>query len=599
MKEQMNIVVVGHVDHGKSTLIGRLLADTKTLPEGKLEQVKAFCKANSRPFEYAFLLDALKDEQSQGITIDSARSFFKTRKRDYIIIDAPGHIEFLKNMVSGAARAEGAILLIDANEGIMENSKRHGYLLSMLGIKQVVVAVNKIDLVLYDKKIFDNIEKEYREFLAKINIEPKMFIPISSMQGDNLVSNSDNMPWYKGKTILQAMDTFKKEPSKKDKDFRMPVQDIYKFTADDDDRRIFAGRVVTGNIKVGQKVVFLPSGKTSRINSIEEFNASKRTSVAAERSTGFTLDSQVYIKPGEILCKQKETPALVGSLVKTNIFWMSKQPMVKNKKYKLKLGAVKVSCVLKDVLNVLDASELSTVSNKEQIDRHDVAECLIETVKPIAFDLVTKMEDTGRFVIVDDYEISGGGIVLENIENKNTILQDHIDQRESTWEKGNVSTNDRTAMYGHKSKFIVFTGNDRNFLFNTAKALEKKLFEEKYKVYYMGFSNIEHGLDSDLTSSSSETDVDESFRRIGELARIITDTGLIFIVTIFELDDFDIERLKMLNKPNDALVISANDNNFNKFIPDLSLDQGEPINDAVDKACKLLRDKDIKLEYYL
>src|SRR3989338_2455357 len=182
-REQMNVVIVGHVDHGKSTLVGRLLADTGSLPKGKLEAVKAACERNAKPFEYAFLLDALKDEQSQGISIDTARSFFKSKKRDYIIIDAPGHIEFLKNMITGAARAEAALLIIDANEGIKENSKRHGYMLSFLGIKNVAICVNKMDLVKYSQDVFNHIKTEYTEFLAEVNLEPAYFIPVAAMEG--------------------------------------------------------------------------------------------------------------------------------------------------------------------------------------------------------------------------------------------------------------------------------------------------------------------------------------------------------------------------------------------------------------------------------
>src|SRR5579863_2383868 len=203
-REQMNVVIVGHVDHGKSTLVGRLLADTGSLPEGKLESVKANCKRNAKPFEYAFLLDALKDEQAQGITIDTARSFFKSSKRDYIIIDAPGHIEFLKNMISGAARAEAAVLIIDAKEGVRENSRRHGYILSMLGVRQVIVCVNKMDLVDRSEAHFKKIEKEYREFLASISaVSPKQFIPVSAVNGENLAARSAKMPWYKGPTLLE------------------------------------------------------------------------------------------------------------------------------------------------------------------------------------------------------------------------------------------------------------------------------------------------------------------------------------------------------------------------------------------------------------
>lgn len=216
-REQMNIVIVGHVDHGKSTVIGRLLADTGSLPEGKLESVKEFCRKNARPFEYAFLLDALKDEQAQGITIDTARCFFKTNKRDYIIIDAPGHVEFLKNMVTGASRAEAALLVIDAKEGIKENSKRHGHIVSMLGIKQVVVLVNKMDLVGFDREVYEAIVSEFGEFLQKVNIRPINYIPISAFNGDNIAQRSRNTLWYDGPTVLEQLDGFVNKKENRDR----------------------------------------------------------------------------------------------------------------------------------------------------------------------------------------------------------------------------------------------------------------------------------------------------------------------------------------------------------------------------------------------
>jgi len=255
----MNIVVIGHVDHGKSTVIGRLLADTNSLPQGKLEMVQQQCKQNARPFEYAFLLDALKDEQAQGITIDSARCFFRSDKREYIIIDAPGHIEFLKNMISGAARAEAGLLVIDANEGVQENSRRHGYLVSMLGVGQMAVCVNKMDLVGFSRDKFDAIVEEYSQFLERIGVVPKAFIPLSARDGDNIVSASPNTPWYTGPSVLGMLDEFRKEPPPVDKPLRMPVQDIYKFTAEGDERRIVAGRVETGSLNAGDEVIFLPS----------------------------------------------------------------------------------------------------------------------------------------------------------------------------------------------------------------------------------------------------------------------------------------------------------------------------------------------------
>jgi len=201
-RDEIKLVIAGHVDHGKSTIIGRLLADTNSLPEGKLEAVKKNCRRNSKPFEYAFLLDAFKDEQAQGITIDTARCFFNTKKRNYLIIDAPGHIEFLKNMITGASWAEAALIVIDALEGVQENSRRHGYMLSFLGIRQIYVLVNKMDLVDYDQNVYDKITKEYKEFLAKLDITPLGFIPVSGMMGDNIASHSKRMPWYNGPTVM-------------------------------------------------------------------------------------------------------------------------------------------------------------------------------------------------------------------------------------------------------------------------------------------------------------------------------------------------------------------------------------------------------------
>src|SRR5919199_5401157 len=234
-QQRMNIVIVGHVDHGKSTVIGRLLADTHSLPQGKLEQVRAQCELNSKPFEFAFLLDALKDEQAQGITIDAARVFFKSQRRQYLILDAPGHIEFLKNMITGAAGAEAALLVIDAAEGVQENSRRHGYMVSMLGIRQLAVVVNKMDLVGWDRGVYDRIVHEYGAFLDQVGIRPSCFIPVSGRSGDNIADRSLHLSWYDGPTVLDALDAFHSEPPPVERPFRMPVQDVYKFTKQGDD----------------------------------------------------------------------------------------------------------------------------------------------------------------------------------------------------------------------------------------------------------------------------------------------------------------------------------------------------------------------------
>ena len=591
-REQMNIVVVGHVDHGKSTVIGRLMADTRSLPEGKLEQVKASCRKSARPFEYAFLLDALKDEQAQGITIDTARCFFKTAARDYIIIDAPGHVEFLKNMVSGAARAEAALLVIDAHEGIQENSRRHGYMLAMLGIRQVVVLVNKMDLVNYDMGVFTRIREEYSAFLKEVGITPIDYVPICARDGDNIAEHAS---WAPGtRTVLEHIDAFVKESEREKQPFRFPVQDVYKFTANHDDRRIFAGTVETGSIRVGDEVVFLPSQKRSRIATVEVFNAPRKDHAMAGEATGFTLTDELYVQPGEILCKVGDRPANTSSRIRANVFWMGKAPLVKNKKYKLKLATLRAPVRLTEIVNVLDASDLSSERGKQQVERHEVADCIFEATKPIVFDLSREIEGTGRFVLVDNYEIAGGGIITENAAASASGLQEHVRKREAEWEHSAIPDAVRAGRYGHRSKFVLVIGASEAANKAVAQALEKQLFEQSCVAYYLGIANIDRGLDSDVLDEFDERD--ERVRRLGEVARILTDSGQIFITTITDADVHDVERLKALNAPNEILVITVGaadqDVRAHVRIPD-----GEELSSAIERVCAYLREQEIITDY--
>ena len=593
----MNIVIVGHVDHGKSTVIGRLLADTGTLPKGKLESVKENCRRNSKPFEYAFLLDALKDEQSQGITIDMARCFFKTAERDYIIIDAPGHIEFLKNMITGASRAESALLVIDVDEGIRENSKRHGQMVSMLGVKQVTVLVNKMDLVNFSEEVFEKLKADYSDFLAQIKVKPVSFIPVSAREGDNIATLSGRMPWYKGATVLQQLDRFTNNKQLQDKPFRFPVQDIYKFTRQNDDRRIVAGSVSAGSVSVGDEVLFLPSGKQSAIHSVESFNTTPKQIAITGEALGFTLTTQIYIRPGELMVKPSEPLPEVGTRFRVNIFWVGRAPMIMQKEYKLKIGSARTSVKLAEICNTLDASDLSYSKNKHQLDCRDVGECILETSRPIAFDPASASETTGRFVIVDNYEITGGGIVIENLSTDETLLQRHIRERENNWEKGLIRSEERELANRHRAKFIVFTGVPGTGKRSVAKALEQGLFANRLNAYYLGVANIDRGLDADL--GYHVDNAGERMRRIGELARILTDAGLIFITTIDDADDYDIETLKQLNEPSDILVVNMGESGFSRYHPDLQLPAGGTIADAVKEVADMLKTKEIIIEYQI
>jgi bifunctional enzyme CysN/CysC len=404
------------VDHGKSTVIGRLLADTGSLPEGKLEQIRELCTRTARPFEYAFLLDALKDERAQGITIDSARVFFASAHRTYVIIDAPGHIEFLKNMVSGAARAEAAFLVVDAGEGIQENSRRHGYLLGMLGIRQVAVLINKMDLVAHDQRVYEELIREFGAFLAQVGVTPAAFIPVSGTNGDNLAVTSRVMSWYRGPTALEVLDGFKPESIALEKPFRMPVQDVYKFTAGGDDRRIIAGTIESGQLSVGDTVVFHPSGKRTRVSTIEAFNRPSPRRVRAGSATGFTLEEQIYVSRGQLAAREGQPAPKVATRISVSLVWLGRKPLVTGRDYMLKLGTARVRARLQSIERVIDASDLEVTEHKPQVDRHEVADCVLRLKTPVALDLVEELAGTSRFVLVDDYEIRGGGIVRAVVE---------------------------------------------------------------------------------------------------------------------------------------------------------------------------------------
>lgn len=538
MLEHMNVVITGHVDHGKSTVIGRLMADTGSLPEGRLEQVRASCERSSKPFEYAFLLDALKDEQSQGITIDSARVFFKTDKRRYIIIDAPGHTEFLKNMVTGAARAEAAFLCIDAHEGVRENSRRHGYLLSMLGIRQLGVLVNKMDLVGCDQRVFRTIVRKYSRFLRSIGMHDVPFIPVSGMKGDNIARGSSAMPWWKGHTVLSLIDTFQKEGAPVDMPLRMPVQDVYKFTALGDRRRIIAGTVAAGTLKAGDELMFYPSGKRSRVASIENFSGPAPESVTAGQAAGFTLTEQIYTKRGDLAGRVGETAPHTGNVMRVNLFWLGREPFVRSKEYILKTGTERVRMRLFDTLKVIDASSLNSDGMKKMVERHDVADCVISTKRPIAFDLVEDFPRTSRFVIVDGYEIAGGGIIREAIRDNKADYREKVMDRNLKWDTGNITREKRNETYGHPPALILVGGPEDRRKADFAKTIEERLFENGIKVYYLGVQNVVVGLDADMPVKRRRIypeDREEMIRRLAELANILLHAGIVLVATVSEL----------------------------------------------------------------
>ncbi len=436
--ERMHIVITGHVDHGKSTLVGRLLADTNSLPQGKLEGVRASCAKNARPFEYSMLLDALEDEQKQGITIDSARIFFKSARREYVIIDAPGHIEFLRNMLSGASRAEAAVLVIDAKEGVAENSKRHGMLLSMLGISQVIVVINKLDLFGFAQDVFEKIKAEYLAFLATLNVVPVCVIPISAREGDNVATQSGKMEWYLGKNLLQTLDSLSNKQDSDNRTFLLPLQDVYRFSNEGDDRRIYAGTVVSGSAKLGDRVMFLPSNKSATIACFEVWQAPKKDTIKWHEAVGISLCEDIYVKPGEVMVLESQYQngsfLQIATQLFVNLIWLGKNPLRKNKEYLLKLGSAKVRARLVSVERVLEADSEESIAlhRAHELLRNQAGSVILELLSPLVCARFADNQTLGRFVLVDEYDAAAGGIVLD-IPQKSAIsaLATQLDANDS------------------------------------------------------------------------------------------------------------------------------------------------------------------------
>jgi bifunctional enzyme CysN/CysC len=524
--EHLNIVIVGHVDHGKSTLLGRLYADTGSLPDGKLEKVQAICRQQGKEFEYAFLFDAFLEEQEQGITIDTARTFFKWKGRQYIIIDAPGHKEFLKNMISGAARAEAALLLIDALEGVKEQSKKHGYLLSLLGVRQFAVVVNKMDLVGYRQDVFEGIEKEYREFLGQFGANPERIVPVSAKLGDNIANRSQAMAWYQGQTVLDTLSMFKKETVRSEQPLRFPIQDVYKFDA----RRILAGRLAAGRLRIGDHLVFSPSNKRANIRTIEAFNIEPvPTSAEAGQSVGITLDEQIFVERGEIATHQEQLPH-VSTAFKANLFWLGKRPLEQGRRYLLRVATKEVDCEVAAIHRIIDTMDLNQQQGSKTVNRNQVAELTLRTKTPIAFDLSSSFEATGRFVLVDEYDIAGGGIVTEMIRDDQEFLREEARRRDFAWVKGEVGIEERAQQYGHRAAIVLIAGGRHTGKSFLAKKLEARLVADGRHAYLLDGENLRRGLDADLAEGERGQTM-EMARRYGEVARLLADTGLIVVST--------------------------------------------------------------------
>jgi len=516
---RLRVVVVGHVDHGKSTLIGRIFYDTDSMPEGKIESIRKACEAEGMPFEYAFLLDALLEEQEQNITIDTTRIPFRTQKRGYEIIDAPGHKEFLKNMITGAASADAAILLIAANEGVREQSRRHGYLLRLLGVRQIVVVVNKMDLVDYDQATFARVRAEYTAFLQELGLEAERFIPVSAREGDNIAHPATNtMPWYDGFTVLETLDSFAVPEPPTDQPLRFVTQDVYRFDA----RRLIVGRVESGRLAEGDTLTFFPGGKKSRIARLECWNTKKTEAIAGE-SIAFTLEEQIFVERGHIATRETpdSLPPYTANQLRANLFWMSGTPWNVGEKLRLKLATQETLARIVRIERITDASTLAiSEGNATAIAKNDVAEVVLETDRAVAFDPHEVNPVTGRFVIVQDRRVAGGGILFRDDTPENRHIVRHDTQ---------VTLEERTRRNGHQGAVIWLTGLSGSGKSTIASAVHHALFDRGMQTTLLDGDNLRHGLCADL--SFSEADRTENIRRAAHVARLFAEAGMVTLTS--------------------------------------------------------------------
>ena len=383
--------------------------------------------------------------------------------------------------------------------------------------------------------MFDAIVREYREFLAEVRIEPRHFIPISAREGEGVAARGAHLGWYDGPTVLEALDGLSKAAPSRELPLRMPVQDVYKFNERGDDRRIIAGRIEAGGLAVGDKVLFSPSGKSAAIESIEVFSAPPKREAFAGESIGVTLDQQLYVTRGEVMCLLRSSrpgapaaaPPLVSTKLRVNLFWLGREPMVPGQRYKLKLANAATEVTIDEVVRVLDASSLDASTQKGQVERHDVADLILRTRQPVAFDTAADIEVTGRFVIVDGYDIAGGGIVREAVADDLSQRRLERQLRDRDWVHGDITPERRADLAGHSASMVMITGRSGVGKMAIARALERRLVEARHRAYLLNGKNLVLGVDADIAFD----DIGELVRRFGEVAHLLLDAGLLVIST--------------------------------------------------------------------
>ncbi len=518
-KGLLRFITCGSVDDGKSTLIGRLLFESKLLFEDQLAAVEADSKkygTQGGEMDFALLVDGLAAEREQGITIDVAYRFFSTDKRKFIVADTPGHEQYTRNMVTGASTADAAILMVDARQGVLTQTRRHSFLMHLIGIRHVVVAINKMDLVDYSQDVFDRIVADYRAFADEIGIEEVTFIPMSALKGDNIIDHGERMPWYHGTTLMGFLETIEVfEDRLQGKPFRLPVQWVNRPNLD---FRGFSGTLASGVVRPGDEIRVLPSGQASRVERIVTFDGDLDQAVAGQSIT-LTTEDEIDISRGDVICTN-EAPAQVADQFETSLVWMHDEPLYPGRPYLMKIGTQTVSATVTDIKYEVNVNTLEHTAAK-QLGLNGIGVCTLSVNRPIAFDPYTENQDTGGFILIDRMSNNtvGAGMLHFALRRSQNIHRQHVD----------VDKARRAELKAQQPGVLWFTGLSGAGKSTIANALEKKLAAAGQHTYMLDGDNVRHGLNRDL--GFTDADRVENIRRVAEVAKLMVDAGLIVLTS--------------------------------------------------------------------
>ncbi|VVP19159.1 Bifunctional enzyme CysN/CysC [Pseudomonas fluorescens] len=548
-KQLLRFITCGSVDDGKSTLIGRLLYESKALFEDQLGQLEADSKklgTQGDELDFALLVDGLSAEREQGITIDVAYRFFATDKRKFIVADTPGHEQYTRNMVTGASTADLAVILIDARQGLLTQTRRHSYLVSLLGIRKVVVAINKLDLVGFSQAVFERIETEYRAFAAQIGLQDIQCIPLSALRGDNMLEASANTPWYQGPTLLQHLENVPLEQARQvEAAFRLPIQWVNRPNLD---FRGYCGNVVAGSVNVGDRIRVLPSGQQSEVTAIFG-SAGEQQQALCNQAVTLVLKDDIDISRGDLIALADAPPAVADQFEAT-LVWMDDEPMLPGRPYLMKIGCRTIGMSCANLKHRVDVNSLEHLAAKT-LELNGIGVCNLHLDRPIAFDAYTDNRDTGGFIVIDrlSNRTVGAGMLHFALRRAQNVH----------WQAIDVNREAHAALKGQSPRVLWFTGLSGAGKSTIANLVERKLHALGRHTYLLDGDNVRHGLNRDL--GFTEADRVENIRRVSEVARLMLDAGLITLVSF--ISPFRAER--------DMARSLAGDGNFLEIFIDAPL----------------------------